>query len=356
MISDLLTSVTEIWSSLKIPIIFIFLFYVILSFFWVPIFNRFQLKEYNNIQKIHKNEVSRLGGFLAYLFLIICIWCWVDNDILSLILISSIPFVVASLSEDLLHNTSPKIRLVSMIISCFIFFNIAHIEFPPIDFLFLSYFSFSNYFNFIFFTFALIVLMNGMNLIDGLNGLFGFTAIFQLMTLIILSFIVEDFEMVNIILICLIPLIIFMLFNFPFGKIFAGDLGAYLYGFIIGILTINFFGKHDYLFSWLAVLILFYPCFELLFSYIRKVSTNLSPFDADDKHLHTLIYKYINYKFKLKQSNSLVTSLLSIFWLTPFFYTYLIVDSLEGIILLIFILTIIYICLYKLIIKLRNSL
>ena len=82
-----------------------------------------------------------------------------------------------------------------------------------------------------------------------------------------------------------------MVFNYPLGKIFLGDLWAYLIGFIISILTIKFFGI-------LKILVLkcnfdlFYPSIEILFSFIRKLFYGKkSPLEADNMHLHSLIFK-----------------------------------------------------------------
>ena len=348
MMNSLISSFIQFFLALQIPVFFTLFLFILFSFFWLPIFKFFKLIKYNNLQKVHEDETARLGGSLTYLFLILCfLFGLLDDFLIKSIIISSIPIVLVSFKEDLFHDTSPKIRLLSMILSCAIFFIFVDINFPSIEFPFLNNLFSEDYFNFIFYTFALIVLMNGMNLIDGLNGLFGFTALFQLLSLIFLSYSVNDFEMINVLFIPLIPLIIFLFFNFPSGKIFAGDFGAYLFGFINGILTIYFFGKHPYLMSWLAVLILFYPCYELLFSYIRKIRINISPLDADDQHLHTLFYRYLNDILKIKKSNSFATLLLAIFWLTPFLFTFILFNNVIIVILLIISLSVIYIMLYK---------
>ena len=136
-----------------------------------------------------------------------------------------------------------------------------------------------------------------------------------------------------------------------------GDLGAYFYGFVIGILIIYLFGKyHHLLATWTAVLILFYPCMELLFSFIRKIRNNKSPFDPDNRHLHTLIYKQINKVYKKSTlANSLTTLSLFIFWIFPFFVSLIIPINIlivSGLILLLFES---YIYLYKFVnVKFKN--
>jgi len=191
--------------------------------------------------------------------------------------------------------------------------------------------------------------MNGMNLIDGVNGLVGFTALFLLLAISIIAFNVGDMYIMNITILFAAPLIIFLFFNFPFGKVFVGDLGAYFYGFVIAILINYLFGKHNFLLTWAAVLLLFYPCMELLFSFIRKIKNHKSPFDPDNKHLHSLIYKRFQVLNNPSSSNSLTTLSLIYFWITPFLVSLIIpLDLLStlGFILLLFIS---YIYIYKLV-------
>lgn len=332
----------------KVPLISLLLAFSILSFFWVPIFNFFNLKPYSSIQRVHQNEISRLGGFLIYIFL----WAlWIfnfRNDIfLFSILISSIPFTIICLKEDLFQTTKPLLRLTSMLISCLIFFYIYPLDFPNINFPIIKNIIEIFPIGVIFFTFSILVLMNGMNMIDGLNGLFGFTALFQQIFLGSLAIFYNDIEMLNLIVIFSFPLVLFVFFNFPFGKLFAGDFGAYFYGFLNGMLTIYFFGKYNDLISWSAVLILFYPCMELLFSFIRKIINKTPPFDADDKHLHTLIYKKMLKKTNNKNLlNPYITLRLFIFWLLPSIFGFFFFDDIMLVSCCLVFLTILYICLY----------
>jgi len=147
-------------------------------------------------------------------------------------------------------------------------------------------------------------------------------------------------------------LFVFLLFNYPSGRIFIGDFGAYFYGFVISLLAIYTFGEYPELLTWLAVLVLSYPSIELLFSFIRKKLNSKSPLEADDKHLHTLIYKKFFFKLgRHKLANNITTLSLFIFWMGPLiFYTFTTV-SLLTIFCSILLLTFIYVLLYILISK-----
>ena len=349
----MLNNVFDILVSIKYPLIGLFFSFIALSFYWTPIFKFFKLKSYDNVQRVHKSEVSRLGGLIIYFFLwTIYLNGFHENNLFFYILTSAFPIIVVNLKEDLHHNTSPLIRLFSMLISCLIFFYLYPIDLPEIDIPLIGQFISSYPLAIIFFTFSIIVVMNGMNLIDGMNGLFGFTATMQMILVAFIALKFNDIALFNTSIIFTLPLIFFLFFNFPLGKIFIGDLGAYLYGFIISILIIYLFGKHQELLSWLAVLILFYPCMELLFSYTRKVKNRHSPFDADSKHLHTLINSKLKKIFNNSlQSNNICTLSLFVFWLTPFFFCKFIPINFKSIIFTIILLVMLYLLFYRLAMK-----
>ena len=191
----MLDNFSSILILLKYPLIGLFSLFSILSFYWPTIFKFFNLKPYNNVQRVHKNEVSRLSGLIIYFFFwIIYLFGFVQDNFFFSLLFSALPFVLISIKEDLFHNTTPKNRLFLMIISCLIFFYINPITFPIIDIPYIGKIIALYPVSIIFFTFSILVVMNGMNLIDGMNGLFALTAFFQLITLAILSYLYEDYE------------------------------------------------------------------------------------------------------------------------------------------------------------------
>ena len=199
-----------------------------------------------------------------YIFLIIVAFFSIESHYLNVILISALPIVLIGSKEDLFHNTSPKLRLIMMIISAGLFIFMLPTNLPEIDYPVINQIISIGFMKELFFMFCILVIINGNNFIDGVNGNLAFTNIIQLISLALLAFIVRDHIIVQLTCLLLIPLIVFALFNFPFGKIFCGDAGAYFYGFAISLVTIYFFGKHQELLSWSAALLLFYPTFFAL--------------------------------------------------------------------------------------------
>ena len=316
-----------------------------ISFFWTKAHVSLSLRAYQSKQRLHQNEVPRIGGLIIYLFLIITASFTFDSKLLNIILISAIPIILIGAKEDLFHNTSPRIRLISMILSASMFIYLLPTSLPQIDFPLINQLLSFDFVKEIFFIFSMLVIINGNNLIDGVNGNMALTNIVQLCVLVILALTINDNYIVQTCLIFLTPLVIFLIFNFPFGKIFSGDSGAYFYGFAISASVIYLFGKYDHLFSWNAVLILIYPSIELLFSFIRKkIFENKSPFTPDAKHLHSLVFRYLSKRLKLKNNSFVVVILLPLI-ISPFL-VYLFSSDIFSIIYSIFLIFVIYIFMY----------
>ena len=80
-----------------------------------------------------------------------------------------------------------------------------------------------------------------------------------------------------------------------------GDSGSYLLGFFVGIYMINIFVENNNISPFFIILLLWYPCFENLFSIIRKIQLKSSPLNPDNKHIHQLVFVYFKNKLKLKK-------------------------------------------------------
>jgi UDP-N-acetylmuramyl pentapeptide phosphotransferase/UDP-N-acetylglucosamine-1-phosphate transferase len=99
------------------------------------------------------------------------------------------------------------------------------------------------------------------------------------------------------------------------NKFFLGDSGAYLIGFSFAILLINIYKWNLGLSPFFIILLLWYPCYENLFSIIRKNILNKSAMFPDAKHTHQLIFFFINKKYKLTSfvSNILTGQIINIY-------------------------------------------
>ncbi len=279
------------------------------------------IPNYTAPQKIHQGDVSRLGGLVMLISTALFISFWSDQEIKNMMLwffIAFLPLGLITLAEDFNKTIPPWVRLIVMFCSSWLILKITEIPLPLFNTPLLSVLLADPFISSIFYTLCLVSLMNGVNFVDGTNGNFAFMTICIMISLCFLATIVGDIQFINLLILCGTPLIVFSLFNYPWGKIFAGDIGAYLYGALIGFLILFFFGRHSDVSAWNVLLIVFYPIIEVIFSTIRKLFRGSSPLSADTSHLHikifTLLYRGSK---KSRQSNNLVTLFLGLFWLFP---------------------------------------
>jgi UDP-N-acetylmuramyl pentapeptide phosphotransferase/UDP-N-acetylglucosamine-1-phosphate transferase len=280
------------------------------------------LKTYKAIQRVHLNETPRLGGFIFILSLTSFAAFSNTNEsvqLLKIILICLIPIIFMGIKEDLFHNVEPAIRLLALIFVGWLFraqftgpFPVLT-DIPLIGKLLLLQGGIS-----IFYTLSIVAVANGMNLIDGVNGLCGAVALSILSALLFLSYKTADITMLSLIFSMILFLIPFMVMNYPYGRIFLGDLGAYSLGLIVSMLTIILFGRHPEISPWGAVLILIYPVTEVVFSLLRRMVKGVPIYLPDTAHLHLKLFHFFKPQPHYKKiANALVTPALSALWLLP---------------------------------------
>lgn len=275
----------------------------------------FVSKKNNQIQDIHQGNISRLGGLV--IFILFFIYASYSHFIsIEIIFFMGISLFLGFL-EDIGLTINPIIRLIFIFLSCFFVVSSFNLL-PSFDFLILNSFFNSQIFKYIFFTLAMATVVNGQNIIDGTNGLSAFTSVTIFTCLLFLGLVYEDIRIVQISLVIISLLIAFLVFNYPFGKVFLGDGGSYFCGFLASYLVIDIFARNPIIPTWSAVSILFYPTLEVIFSYFRKIFQKKSPFKPDDGHLHLKLYLLISKNNRSSRLyNALVAPFLSIVWLSP---------------------------------------
>ncbi len=217
-------------------------------------------------------------------------------------------FFIGLLSDTKILQ-SAKNRFLFQILAIFLFVVYYDLSLSNIRVFFIDYFLDYKIFSYFFVTFCLLIVVNGSNFIDGLNGLaLGYYTI-VIGILLNLNLYENFFNFNSILLNYLILFLYLILFNY-FNKLYLGDSGSYLIGLSVGILLIVTYRNLDNISPFFIVLLLWYPCYENLFSIIRKYKFNLSPLKADNKHFHQLLFNFIKKKSKL--SNLFVNNLSSI--------------------------------------------
>ena len=280
------------------------------------------LKNYRAIQRIHINEIPRLGGFIFIISLIGYVFFCDHSESISLaksILLSLIPILIIGLKEDLFYNVDPFTRLAALFFVGWLFTENFIGPLPNLNRVpFVEKLIYYQGGITLFYILSMTAIANGMNLIDGVNGLCA-AVIFTILTaLLFLSYKTADIFMLSLIFNLILLLIPFALFNYPFGRIFLGDLGSYSLGLIVSMLTIILIGRHPEISPWGAVLILIYPTTELIFSMLRRAIKGDSLYSADNAHIHIKLFHFFRSQPAYKKiANALITPVLTGLWIFP---------------------------------------
>ena len=293
------------------------LFFLVISFMSKGVIHR-----YDEIQKIHHGHTSRLGGLCIFIALLIGFMnrpFLHEKQMIDSLFFCFSPVLLITIFEDFHIHTKPIYRMLAMVLASLLLLFTLPNSLPELSLPIIGPLLNETYTLPIFYAMALIALMNGMNFIDGANGLLTVTLLCSFFGLALIAYLVNDHDFLLIILFFSIPLFIFLLFNYPWGKIFIGDVGAYWFGWVVGTLTIYLFSQHEELLAWSALLLLFYPAMEVIFSCLRKISNKKSPFHPDANHLHLKLFFFFNGAFKNQplRANNFVMPFLIFFWLSP---------------------------------------
>ena len=241
------------------------IFFLILIFLLIYFSRKYNLFVDYKKEK-HKRFATNLksysiGGILLITFFTFTFILNEKNYLLFFFLFS---IFLIGLFSDLKKLNSVNLRffLQIIIIIFFIFFLDLRIIYTKID-LFDSILQNNVLVNIIFTTFCLLILINGGNFIDGLNGLIlKYNIIIYAILFFGLSdnyYYLEKQFLQNLIIV----LSIILALNIK-GLLYMGDSGAYLLSLFTGIYLINLSTTNFFISPYFVILLLWYPCFELL--------------------------------------------------------------------------------------------
>jgi UDP-N-acetylmuramyl pentapeptide phosphotransferase/UDP-N-acetylglucosamine-1-phosphate transferase len=254
-------------------------------------------------QKFHDKPVPRAGGIGIILALLLLIVTPYGFKLLP----SAILAFMSGIFEDFHNSLSPRFRLLLQVLSASVAVWLTNsvVTYLGLD-ITLPY-----YVGLIFSIFAIVGMMNAINIIDGFNGLASGVVLLILASFYTISFQHQNNELLYVISISAGAVLALFVLVFPKGKIFLGDGGAYLLGFLVALIGIFLAGKYEDVSPWYVLAIFIYPVWEVIFSIIRKLSMGKSPMMADEYHLHMLVHRQVT-------KNNPLTALLMLACLLPF--------------------------------------
>jgi len=254
-------------------------------------------------QNFHQETTPRSGGIGIFLGL----GMLASQPFGMKLLLPLLLAFVSGIGEDLRRSLSPKLRLLLQSIAALSAVWLTH---AVVTYLGLGL-SMPYWLGFLFSIFAIVGMMNAINIIDGFNGLAAGVTLLILTSFGIVALRQCNLDLLNVITVTFGATLAFVIWNFPKGRIFLGDGGAYMLGFIMAVIGIFLAGEYTDVSPWYVLAVFIYPVWEVLFSIGRRITRGGSALHADATHLHTLVYKHIT-------RDNPRTSLFIVTALTPF--------------------------------------
>lgn len=289
------------------PILFFTAAYV-LTLFSIP--KIIHLVEYKKLmdspvkRSSHLKTTPTLGGVAFFIALILSLFFLKDwsltNDNIYLIPGLSILFITG-LKDDLLV-ISPTSKLLAQLISIsFILSNETYVIQSLNGFLDIQ--EIPLFFYYTIGCIVMLVIINAFNLIDGVDGLASIVGIVILTAYSLIFYYSNENFYVLLCLTLIGCLIAFLRFNLSSDKkIFMGDTGSLIVGFIISVLTLKFLSLpvesfNDFPFQsknspLIAISILFVPLFDTARVFGIRLINRKSPFLPDKNHIHHVLLDY----------------------------------------------------------------
>lgn len=262
---------------------------------------RFALYDETNSRKIHSGNIPRLGGVGIFIsFIIGCIFYYIFSkqtplkNLLPLVIAVFIIFSFGVLDD--LINMKAIYKLIAHIVATtiviFAGFRFQYIFSIPLHSSFIA-----RVISYSFTLFWVIGLINAYNLIDGLDGLCGTLSLSVFLTMAVIY---NKYNSISFFFCLTISASIlgFLLYNFYNAKIFMGDNGSQVLGFLVAILplTIQTNDKLDFEFNKFLILLNLtsIPVMDIIAAIWRRLRDHKPIFSPDRSHLH---HKLLNVGF-----------------------------------------------------------
>ena len=261
------------------------------------------------VQSAHSGFVPRVGGLAIYISILVLIPLLsfgfiplsvvfdLDAEKLTLLILSAAPVFAVGLAEDLGYGMSPKARLIASAASSLVailLFNvwIESLGIPGVDTLLM----FAPV-GILFTIFATVGVVNAFNLIDGLNGLSSYVTVSVVVSLSVIAFQAGNIQ-ISIFLVLIVAAVLgFMVLNFPLGKIFLGDGGAYALGHLLVWSAIIMINRATGISAFAILLVFFWPVADTGLAIWRRWKLG-NPTDRPDRlHFHQLAMRFLEIRF-----------------------------------------------------------
>lgn len=295
----MLLQITQYFTLFKISILgFVTAFVVamLLMPILIQLIHRFKLFDIPDLRKEHTQPVPTMGGIAVCIAMVAAclLWIPISRDLFTISFFFSIAVLFVLGILDDLHNISVRNKFVIQIatasIIAFSGVRISHLNGL------LGIYGLPVIFQYIITIVAITGVTNAFNLIDGIDGLAGGLGFMSLMMLGLFLGLGGDNTSAVIAFALAGALLGFLYYNFNPARIFMGDTGSLLLGFVVSVLSIRLMqlniGQKQVLLPHVPVFtlgIVLIPVFDTMRVFSLRMWRGKSPFTPDKTHIHHLL-------------------------------------------------------------------
>ncbi len=257
------------------------------------------------LRKIHKGQTPTLGGIAIFFSVIIAYSLWVGDNIADFypyLIVSLMILFATGMKDDILEIDSKKKFFLQLLAALILvvpgdvrllemdgFLGLGLEMSPPM----------APSLIFVVSIFTFVVIVNSYNLIDGIDGLAGSQALFA--TFAFGTWFYINGHLAETILAAALAgsLIGFLYHNKEPAKIFMGDTGSLVIGFVLATLAFRLIKLNAVSTGWqfekptvYAFAAMIVPMFDTLRVIFLRLLNGCSPFIADNRHIHHCLLRF----------------------------------------------------------------
>ena len=263
-------------------------------------------------RKVHLTPMPRLGGiaiFLAFLFSCV-IFLPIDDRIRGMLAGTLVIFATGVVDD--LHGLDSRSKFAGQISACLITILIGKIYLIELGDLFgFGVIHLPVWAAVPFTVFAVVGVINAINLIDGLDGLAGGVSSIALVAFFLLAWLEGDPEAMVLSAAMAGAIFGFLKDNFYPARIFMGDTGAMVVGYVLAFLAVFMTQRPAAAISpMVPVVVLGLPLLDTIWVMMRRLPKGVSPFAPDRTHVH---HKFLDLGFEHRLTVIVIYGI-SLFW------------------------------------------